>query len=279
VGHVDPRGAQTLVTEQRSRPTGVTARDLAIVGALLCVSVVVFAQGSIPQAVDYHVMADQRPCIGIANCLNVLSNIPFAIVGIWGLAMLFGAQSPIPASERWPYTTLFAGVAATAVGSSYYHLSPDNARLVWDRLPMTLGFMGLLSALIAERVSAPLGRALLWPLVVFGAASVWYWYWTELHGAGDLRLYVIVQFGSLLVVTLLLVLYSPRFTGSVFLWAGLAAYAGAKLFELADYPIFTALGGTISGHTLKHLSAAAAVAAIAWMIRRRTALSLSGPWS
>ena len=28
----------------------------------------------------------------------------------------------------------------TAVGSSYYHLAPDNERLFWDRLPMTIAF-------------------------------------------------------------------------------------------------------------------------------------------
>ena len=64
-----------------------------------------------------------------------------------------------------PYLTLFEGVALTALGSGYYHLAPDNARLVWDRLPMTIGFMGLLAAVLAERVSVPVARRLFVPLL------------------------------------------------------------------------------------------------------------------
>ena len=239
----------------------------------------------IPQAPDYHVMADQRTCLGMANCLNVLSNLPFAIVGILGLIATFARRrSHEPAlerSERLPYATLFARVIATAVGSSYYHLAPDNARLVWDRLPMTLGFMGLLTAVIAERVDPQAGRRLFWPLIALGAASVLYWYWSELRGSGDLRLYVIVQFGSLIVVTLILATFESRYTDNPYLIAGLVAYGAAKLFELADRPIF-ALGGIVSGHTLKHLAAAAAIALIARMLHVRQPIAIAirgGPWT
>src|SRR5687768_1410130 len=216
-------------------------------------------------------MADQRTLAGIPHALNVLSNVPFAIVGAMGLAATFGRcaggrglfRDPW---ERWPYAALFAGVVLTTVGSSYYHLAPDNARLVWDRLPMTVGFMGLLTAVLAERVSLPVGRRLFAPLLAAGAASVGYWYWSEVQGAGDLRLYVLVQFGSLLVVVLLLVFYPARYAGGGYLAAGLAAYAAAKGLELADERIF-ALGGIISGHTLKHLVAAGAVACLVSMLR------------
>jgi predicted membrane channel-forming protein YqfA (hemolysin III family) len=251
-------------------------RDRVLIAAALA-TLAVFLWPRIPQDPDYHVMADQRTCLGIANCFNVLSNIPFAIVGIAGLAATYGrGQSrsySIDAWERLSYATLFVGVTATAAGSSYYHLAPDNARLVWDRLPMTLGFMGLLTALMSERVNSHAGRWLLGPLVVLGTASVLYWYWSELRDAGDLRLYVIVQFGSLIVIALLLALYKSRYTGSAYLVAGLIMYGAAKLLELADGPIF-ALGGIVSGHTLKHLAAAAAVACVAWMrhVRRPPAL-------
>jgi hypothetical protein len=36
---------------------------------------------------------------------------------------------------------LFAGVTLSSLGSSYFHLAPDNARLMWDRLPMTIAFI------------------------------------------------------------------------------------------------------------------------------------------
>jgi hypothetical protein len=91
--------------------------------------------------------------------------------------------------ERWPYAALFAGTALTAIGSAYYHLAPGNWPLVWDRLPMTVGFMGLLTAVLAERVGHRIARRLFVPLVVFGAASVAYWYRSEGRGAGDLRPY------------------------------------------------------------------------------------------
>lgn len=220
-------------------------------------------------------MADERAWAGIPNCLNVLSNLPFAVVGLLGLAATFGRgdrPSPFVARwERWPYAALFAGVALTALGSSYYHLAPDNARLVWDRLPMTIGFMGLLTAVFAERVSVSLGRWLFAPLLVAGAASVGYWHWSEVHNAGDLRPYLLVQFGSLLLIVLLLVLYPTRYAGTGYLVVGLAAYAAAKGLELADRSIF-GFGQIVSGHTLKHLAAAGGVAGLAVMLRARRAV-------
>jgi len=219
-------------------------------------------------------MADQRSLLGVPNCLNVLSNLPFTIVGLLGLVATFarGVNRMSPFSdpwERWPYAALFAGVTLTTLGSSYYHLAPDNARLVWDRLPMTLGFMGLLTALLAERVSLSLGKWLFAPLLTVGAASVGYWYWSELQLAGDLRPYMLVQFGSLLLVVLLLVLYPARCPGTGYLVVGLMAYGAAKWLELVDQPIF-ALGQILSGHTLKHLAAAGGVACLVEMLRART---------
>jgi hypothetical protein len=242
---------------------------LAVAAAVL----LVMSRPPIPQALDYHVMADERPLLGIPNSLNVLSNVPFAIVGLLGLATVFGWMGrPSPFAdqwERWPYTALFVGVALTSLGSSYYHLAPDNARLVWDRLPMAVGFMGLLTALFAERVNLTAGKWLFLPLLAAGAASVGYWYWSELRNAGDLRPYLLVQFGSLLVVVLLLLLYPARYPGTGFLVAGLAAYAAAKGLEVADRSMF-ALGHVVSGHTLKHLVAAGSVVCLVEMLRART---------
>ncbi|MBI4468793.1 MAG: ceramidase domain-containing protein [Acidobacteria bacterium] len=228
----------------------------------------------IPQPSTYHLFADTRSFLGIPNCLNVLSNLPFAIVGVLGLIATFSRKVSHTARfsdpwERWPYAALFAGVALTSLGSGYYHLTPDNAGLVWDRLPMSIAFMGLLSALLAERVSLSISRWLFAPLLVVGAASVGYWYWTEGHNAGDLRFYLLVQFGSLLLVVLLLVLYPARYRGTGYLAVGLAAYAAAKGFEMADREVF-ALGQIVSGHTLKHLIAAGGVAFLIGMLRART---------
>jgi hypothetical protein len=217
-------------------------------------------------------MADQRILLRIPNCLNTLSNLPLALVGLLGLAAIFrrGTTRPLlfrDPWERWPYVALFAGATLTAFGSAYYHLAPDNRRLVWDRLPMTLGFMGLLTAVIAERFSLRVARMLFGPLLAFGLGSITYWHWR-----GDLRLYVFVQYGSAVVVAALLLLYRAPYSGAGYLLAALGAYAAAKGFEVADERIF-ALGQVVSGHTLKHLAAAGAVACIVQMLRARVRLA------
>jgi hypothetical protein len=226
-----------------------------------------------------HIFADQRVVLGIPNGLDVLSNLPFAVLGLLGLAVVGrSARSRgvlIDRWDRWPYFALFLGVALTAFGSGWYHLAPDNARLVWDRLPMTLAFMGLLTAVLSEQVSVRVAKTLFVPLVLFGAGSVGYWYWTELGGAGDLRPYALAQFGSLAAVTMMLARHPNRAASTGYLWIGLAAYVAAKCLELADAEIY-ALGNIVSGHTLKHLAAALAVACIAAMLNARSRRSI---WS
>jgi hypothetical protein len=249
-------------------PTRVSRLALLFL-VLLVVGFVVMSRPRIAQDPAYHRMADERTLLGIPNALNVLSNLPFAVVGVFGLGQLF-RRGTAPKGERWPYAALFGGTLLTAFGSSYYHLAPDNARLLWDRLPMTIAFMGLLAAIVAERLSAALGRALLPPLLVVGAGSVAYWYGSELGGAGDLRPYALVQFGSLLAIVAILVLFPDERgrLGTRFLAVGLVAYAAAKVLELLDRPIFERLHW-VSGHSLKHVLAALAVGCIAAMLARR----------
>lgn len=252
---------------------GNIARNAVLALSVSGAVVAVLVAPALPQDPAYHVFADRRSWLGIPNSLNVLSSLAFAVVGLLGLAATFDRRLGVTAFsdpwERWPYAALFAGTALTAFGSAYHHLDPDDVRLVWDRLPMTLGFMGLLTAVLAERLSVSIGRRLFVPLLALGAGSVLYWYWSELQGGGDLRFYALVQFGSLLVVLLLLFLYPARYSATGYLFAGLAAYAAAKALELADQPVF-ALGQMVSGHTLKHLAAAGGVACVAAMIRVRT---------
>lgn len=215
----------------------------------------------------YHGFVDQRTLLGIPQCLNVVSNLPFLLVGVLGLR--FVSKTTMP--ERPAWAIFFAGVAATAFGSAYYHLDPTNATLVWDRLPMTLAFMGLFSAIISERLASKVGRRLLTPLVFFGAGSVLYWHITELHGTGDLRLYYLVQFYPMLTIPLLLLLYPARYTRTIDLYVTLGLYVLAKIVEHMDAAIY-GLGGIVSGHTLKHLLAALAAYWILRMLRTRELL-------
>jgi hypothetical protein len=234
----------------------------------------VFLHSPVPQSESYHHFADRRSFLGIPNCLDVLSNAAFLVVGFLGLWFLFRPEKTgnlnlfLARAERWPYAIFFLGVALTAFGSAYYHLAPQDSRLVWDRLPMTVGFMAFLAAMIAERISVRLGIQLLIPLLAVGAASVLYWQWTQLRGVGDLRFYIVVQLYPFLAFLLLLALFTPRYSGTAYLLVAVGLYALAKLFELLDRQIF-ALTGALSGHTLKHLTAGAATYAILRMLKSR----------
>lgn len=215
----------------------------------------------IPQHPGYHDFADQRTLWAVPHALNVLSNLPFVLVGIAGLLACRRRSD-----ERDLYAVFFAGIVLTGFGSAWYHLAPDHERLVWDRLPMTLGFMGLLAATIGERVSLAWARRLLAPLLGVGLASVLWWIRGERLGAGDLRPYVLVQFLSLIVIASLLALYPRRYSHPHLLWLGLAAYALAKLCETLDAEIFAASAGLVSGHTIKHLVAAVGLGCLARML-------------
>src|SRR5512147_1689839 len=216
----------------------------------------------------YHRFADDRTLLGIPHALDVLSNAGFLLAGLLGLAALRRKEAFLEREERLAWLVLFGGVLLTSAGSAWYHLDPTNPTLVWDRLPMTLGFMGLLAALVGERVSVEAGVWLLTPLVFLGLASVAYWSWTESLGDGDLRPYYLVQFYPLVAILLLLALYPPRYTRSADLLVGLGWYLAAKVAESYDGAIYRALG-LVSGHTLKHLLATAGAAWLARMLLLR----------
>jgi hypothetical protein len=228
----------------------------------------------IPQPQSYHDFADQRSLLGIANFGDVASNLLFGVSGAWGLIFLLGRRGHeqfIDPRERWAYVFLFLGLFLTAFGSGYYHLAPDNGRLVWDRVPMTLAFMGLVSAMISERVSVAAGLYLLPLLLLIGAGSVVLWWYSEARGAGDLRAYAAVQVYAVLVLPILLLL-PPRYTRSGDFAVVFGFYVLAKVFETRDRQIFSIDQHTISGHTLKHLAAGAAGFWIAVMLQRRKPL-------
>ncbi len=221
------------------------------------------------QSQDYHRFADARALLAVENAADTLSNLAFLLVGVMGMALLWreraagGTGRFASPQEMLPYWVFFAGVTLTSAGSAYYHLAPDDARLVWDRLPMTIAFMSLLAAMVAERISVRAGNLLLAPLVILGIASVAYWRWSALAGAENLRPYMAVQFGSIALVLAIALLYRSRYTHGAAIFALAAAYGVAKVVESLDREIY-ALGHWVSGHTLKHLAAAAGV----WLLLR-----------
>lgn len=235
------------------------AAGAILIGLMLAVLLAVFSfRSKIPQWSRYHQFADTRSFLGIPNCLNVVSNLSFLVVSIWGFTRLRyqWVNNQLSTREAIVFSVYFTGVLLTCIGSSWYHWSPDNARLVWDRLSMTVIFMSLLSLTIMGRVNGNLGFRLLIPLILFGVFSVLYWYWTELMHQGDLRLYGLVQFYSILLIVFILFFF-PKSWPPVSAYLGmLAFYALAKIFEAADHQVYQFSGTLISGHTLKHLFAA-----------------------
>jgi hypothetical protein len=218
------------------RPGGLPLRLLALLAVTAVVAIVVLRIAPIPQDPAYHEFADGRAWLGIPNFQNVASNLPFLFLGLIGLARLRGRAAepghPTPAREEIAWLLLFLGVTLTAFGSSWYHWAPSNATLVWDRLPMTLGFMGFFAGVVGERIGQRAYRLLLWPLIGVGVASVLYWYATERQGHGDLRLYGLVQFFPLLLIPLIMALYRPHYTHSRYIFFAFAWYAAAKVLEL-----------------------------------------------
>jgi hypothetical protein len=201
------------------------------------------------------VFADRTPLFNLPNFWNVASNVPFLVAGAFGLWAVPRLQPQLATSS---YLVFCLGVMLVGIGSAYYHYAPTNATLTWDRIPITIAFMGLFSIVIEDRVSTRLGRRLLWPLVVAGVSSVLYWDWTELQGRGDLRAYGLVQFLPMLLMPLMLITGKGRGLRAPWLWATLGAYALAKLAEHFDAAIYAA-SGWVSGHSLKHVLGAVAV--------------------
>jgi hypothetical protein len=223
----------------------------------VAVTVAVFLLPPIAEKLSYHDFADKRLLWGIPNFFNVISNLPFILIGIGGLVQV--KKATVPKVLAFIYSALFAGILLTGAGSAFYHYWPDQNTLVYDRIPMTIVFMSLLAATTAEFVDLRWGGLLLFPLLFIGVISVVWWHHTELEGTGDLRLYIIVQYYPILLIPLILFLFpsTGHKRGVSLLIRVIAWYIIAKIFDQSDKTIYS-FTGVISGHSLKHLAAAAA---------------------
>jgi hypothetical protein len=232
---------------------------IGVLGALLL--------PALKQPPQYHRFADVRSALRIPNLLNVTSNLFLLAAGLWGFVFLLRRRGKtdlfIERSEQWTYLAFFMGLVLTGMGSGYYHWSPMDSTLVWDRLPMTMMFMAILAATIAERISVKAGICLLIPLVVAGFASVFYWQYS-----GNLWPYVVAQYFSMMLVLLIMLFFPSRYTrGADLMWV-FGIYSVAKICEMLDAPIFSGVK-IVSGHTLKHLFAALAACQVLKMISSR----------
>lgn len=233
---------------------------LAAVGAIALLFV-----GPMPQDQAYHDFADRRCGVGIPNVNDVLSNLPFTIVGLIGAVWTFrNAVAFRSAAERWAAFVFFVSVAFVGPGSGWYHLEPNNDTLLWDRIPIAAAAMALFAVVLAERFGPRVGGRLLAPLVVFGLATAIHWGITD-----DLRPYGFAQFFPVAGIILLLGLTRAPYTMASGYLGTIGFYALAKITEGTDRVIYDTFGA-VSGHTLKHLFAAAGAWWILRMMRRRT---------
>ena len=245
-------------------------RNTALIAITIALVVIAFVLTSpYPQDPAYHLFADTRTLLAIGNFWNVMSNLPFLVIGVWGLAYvgrhgtavcLHGLQSS--------YLVFFGGILLTAFGSGYYHLAPANDPLIWDRLPMTIGFAGLFAIIVGEFVSVRVARRMLIPLLLIGYASVEYWAFTESRGVGDLRPYAIVQFFPMVLILFFLLTRKPAIGAAKYYWIMLLFYVLAKVFEQLDTAVYAA-GGLLSGHSIKHMLAAMTPATVLYALYRR----------
>ena len=251
----------------------LTDNRMKIIVAIIVISIIgVFNMDPIAQDPAYHKFADQRSIINIPNFFDVISNLAFVIVGFMGMRLIGKGRATGGLPElQAVYMTFFAGVFLTGFGSAYYHFHPDNQTLLWDRLPMTIAFMALFSAIVGEYISSRLALKLFVPLLLSGIFSVVHWYVTELNGNGDLRAYLLVQFLPVLLIPLILCLFNSKLNGDKYIWGIFGAYALSKIMELFDAPIYSQLG-ILSGHSLKHLIAAFGTLVFYWALRDRRIL-------
>ncbi|KAI3951571.1 hypothetical protein MKX01_018687 [Papaver californicum] len=245
----------------------MSKRNIYIWGiSILCFVVLMVVTPVYPQDETYHDFADHRTFLGIPNMLNVVSNFPFLIVGLIGLVLCHhGNYFRLSLQgELWGWTCFFVGVAAVGFGSSYYHLKPNDATLVWDRLPMTVAFTSIVAIFIIERVDEKKGTISIIPLMMLGIISILYWCYFD-----DLRPYGVVQFIPLIAIPAMTILMPPMYTHSTYwLWAA-GFYLLAKLEEKEDKVIYRWTHHIISGHTLKHLFAAMVPVFLALMLAKR----------
>ncbi len=209
---------------------------------------------SVAQFDHYHAFADQRHLLGLPCALDVLSNLPFALLGVWGLARLRSSNDGQPVGVQRPLTVLFfAGLILTALCSAWYHLRPDDAGLALDRLGMVAAFAGLLGLSAADRVSARAGQWTASAVLALGPVAVFVW-----ASSGNLLPWSVLQGGGMLLILALALRQPISGTWGLPLVAIIAWYVLAKALELGDHVVFELSQQLVSGHTLKHIAAAMA---------------------
>jgi hypothetical protein len=210
---------------------------------------------------SYHDFADKRAFFEIPNFFDVITNISFAVFGFIGLYYCIRKkQSDAP----WSWIVFFFGVTFVCFGSGNYHLSPDNNTLVWDRLPITVGFMGFFIALLSEYIHPKIEKYFLLPAILLGISSILYWHYLD-----DLRYYIWIQYIPLLCIPIIMLVFKSNYSHQRYIIFALICYFLAKVTEFYDKEIFAFMNEQLSGHSLKHIFATLAALSLYIMLKHR----------
>jgi len=231
-----------------------TVAEWLVVVALIAALIALIVLGPIERGETFHHYADQRRWLGIPHAGDVLSNLAFVIA-----ALRYVRHVP----------ALAVAVAAIGVGSAIYHWSPSDTTLVVDWAPIGITLMLVLATVIGDRIGPRLARVTLTggPLAAVGAVG----YWLVTGGTGDgdgargnMAPYVAVQLLGVALPPLLAVV-APGRIATRWLLAAVGCFAIARVLGANDAVLLDAIG--ISGHSLKHLAAAAAAACVLRAVR------------
>ena len=216
---------------------------------LLALLVAIFAP-AVAQPANAHDFADRRVLLGLPFAMDVLSNLPFAFVGLLIAWRLSHAKLAIGLVQRVFSAVFLVGLLVTAVASSGYHLQPDDTGLLWDRVAMAVAFAGVMALAVAGRLGDRAGLCVGLGLLVLAPAAALYW-----AATANILPWAIAQFGGMALILWMSFLAPLPGALRVRWGAVIACYAVAKVFEVADHPIYELTGQMLSGHTLKHVAA------------------------
>jgi hypothetical protein len=230
----------------------LTRRTVAawlVVVALIAAAIAMVVLGPIERGETFHHYADQRRWLGIPHAGDVLSNLAFVLV-----ALRYVRHIP----------ALAAAVAAIGVGSAIYHWAPSDLTLVVDWAPIGVTLMLVLATVIGDRIGPRSAQVALSAGPLGAVLAVGYWLITGGTGdgdgnRGDMAPYVALQ---VLGVALppLLALAAPGRIATRWLLAAVGCFVAARVLGANDAALLDAIA--ISGHSLKHVAAAAAAACV-----------------
>jgi hypothetical protein len=242
-------------------------RLAALAGLAALLAAAIAAAGLLQQDQRFHNFADTA-AFGIPHFGNVVSNLPYALVGIVGLARMGRLETSLPFTAAYAFWC--GGFVLVAAGSAWYHAAPADTTLVWDRAAMTIVFAAATALYAADRISPRAGAVALGILAAIGLWSQWHW-----AVSGDLRAYRFAELLPFVMVPAICLLFPGRVTTLRHAWAIIAIFGLATLCEHYDRVIADAVA--VSGHTVKHLvSALAGWLAVAMVSGRATRATMTG---